>query len=146
MNYYSPNNFKLKKSWKFSGSCPQAISIQSSGGSKLWNNRLGHYDLVRYDSSGNAIYEHSYNKGKFLYKIKEDDSHWMVSRLLNIFFKANSNNWWYRIVLRIKSFSYSGWWWDRQRLRLDWSCRLQKQMSKQMRQEEVAVLERKNKQ
>ena len=63
----------------FAGPCPKEISVQSSGGSKIWNARLGIYNLIRYDSSGNAVYEHSFNKGKFLYKIKDEDDIWMVT-------------------------------------------------------------------
>lgn len=68
----------------FAGPCPKEIDVRSSGGSKIWNARLGTYNLIRYDSSGNAVYEHSFNKGKFLYKIKDEDNIWMVTVYLSI--------------------------------------------------------------
>ena len=61
------------------GSCTPGITIQSlNKGTKRWGNRLGDYDLIDYDISGSAIYEHAINKGKFLYKINGFDNIWMV--------------------------------------------------------------------
>ena len=61
-----------------SGSCPKEITVESSGGSKIWKSQLGIYNLIRYDSSGNAVYEHLFNKGMFLYKLKDVENIWMV--------------------------------------------------------------------
>ena len=68
------------------GPCPSGITIKSSGGSNRWNSRLGDYNLVNYDSSGNAIYEHAFDKGSFLYKVdkfvyNDFDNIWMVSTI-----------------------------------------------------------------
>ena len=75
---YAWRKTTVKDDTDISGSCPHQITIQSNAGSQMWKNRLGKYDLVRYDSTGNAIYEHSINKGAFLYKIKEANNVWMV--------------------------------------------------------------------
>ena len=42
-------------------------------------------NLHGYDVSGNAIYEHAFNKGLLLYKIYKADNIWMVSNISIIF-------------------------------------------------------------
>ena len=79
---YACRKTTVKDDTDISGSCPHQITIQSNAGSQMWKNRLGKYDLVRYDSTGNAIYEHSINKGAFLYKIKEANNVWMVMMII----------------------------------------------------------------
>ena len=79
---YAWRKTTVKDDTDISGSCPHQITIQSNAGSQMWKNRLGKYDLVRYDSTGNAIYEHSINKGAFLYKIKEANNVWMVMMII----------------------------------------------------------------
>ena len=64
-------------------SCPQGITISSTGpaGGTL-KNRMGNYNLLRYDDSGNGIYGHASNQGKFLYKLKgNSDTVWMVNKI-----------------------------------------------------------------
>ena len=67
------------------GTCPLGITVKSSGGANRWNSRLGDYNRVGYDVSGNAIYEHAFNKGLLLYKIYKADNIWMVSNISIIF-------------------------------------------------------------
>ena len=65
---------------KIVGPCSRGITIYSSNkGTRKWESRLGDYDLVGYDASGSAIYEHAINKGKFLYKINGLNDIWMVT-------------------------------------------------------------------
>ena len=64
------------------GPCPQQITITSTGEAKAWQNRFGTYNLLRYDDSGRAIYGKSLGMGKYVYKVKDSDSIWMVSKPL----------------------------------------------------------------
>ena len=63
------------------GNCPKKITVTSTGAaSTWWKTTLGSYNLIRYDDTANAIYEHALKNGNFLYKSKGTADTWMVSK------------------------------------------------------------------
>ena len=65
--------------WFVGKNCPRNIAIFSNGDASTWEDKLGNYELVRYDKEENAIYKHSAENGNFLFKPDNDKNMWMVS-------------------------------------------------------------------
>lgn len=59
--------------------CPRTISILSNGDASTWEDKLGSYQLIHYDETENAVYEHTANGGNFLFKPTDNGEMWMVS-------------------------------------------------------------------
>ena len=62
--------------WK---NCSRKISILSNGDASTWRDKLGNYELVRYDQDENAIYKNALENGNFLFKPTDNKDMWMVS-------------------------------------------------------------------
>ena len=61
------------------GECPRNIMVTSTGKAKKWKEKLGKFNLIHYDESGNAVYENAMKKEKhFLHRLA-NSSTWIVS-------------------------------------------------------------------
>ena len=68
-----------KRSDVILGECPRNIMVTSTGKAKKWKEKLGKFNLIHYDESGNAVYEHAIKKGKFFLHQIVNTSTWIVS-------------------------------------------------------------------
>ena len=65
--------------------CPERITISSTGGAATktyLNDKLGTYNLIRYDDALKPVYEHDLQNGNFLYQpTAVGDDSWMVGQI-----------------------------------------------------------------
>ena len=68
-----------KISYTISGECPRNIKVSSTGEANKWKEKLGKFNLIHYDESGNAVYELALKKQKYFLHRLANSSTWIVS-------------------------------------------------------------------